>query len=40
MLHDLEKKISDIGALGVANLKAFIGHIKKAPAFMVDNEYI
>lgn len=32
-LHDMKEK-------GKIKLKAFVGHIKKAPHFIVDNEYI
>jgi hypothetical protein len=33
-------KLQDIGHMGKVKLEAFIGHVKSAPRYLIDNEYI
>eukprot|EP00347_Sterkiella_histriomuscorum_P020952 403335825 len=40
LFSDGMHKLNDMKEKGKIKLKAFIGHIKKAPNFIVDNEYI
>ena len=40
LFSDGMHKLNEMTEKGKVKLKAFIGHIKKAPHFIVDNEYI
>ncbi|CDW83122.1 adiponectin receptor protein [Stylonychia lemnae] len=39
-IENFQHKLSDMSHKGKQHLQAFIGHIKKAPHYIVDNEYI
>lgn len=38
--HEYLHKLQEVGHLGKIKLEAFIGHVKNAPHYLIDNEYI
>ena len=37
---DYLHKLQEVGEIGVRKMESFIGHIKNAPHYLIDNEYI